>query len=193
MASRRKIEANRLNARMSTGPKTALGKARAARNARRHGLSVSVISDPVLSEQVELLAREITDATADNEIYQLARRVAEAQIDLVRVRHARHDFFIGHINDPRYVSEEALIRAYKAAYKFGRKNRMRTPLPPELVELLRLSSPRGSRQVAAILSDFRNELDLMDRYERRALSRRKFAIRAFDLARTTNQGMQSLE
>ena len=93
MASRRKIEDNRLNARMSTGPKTALGKARAARNARRHGLSVSVISDPVLSEQVELLAREITDATADNEIYQLARRVAEAQIDLVRVRQARHDFF----------------------------------------------------------------------------------------------------
>ena len=113
MVSRRKVEANRLNARMSTGPKTALGKARTARNARRHGLSVTVISDPVLSEQVELLAREITDAAADNELYQLERRIAEAQIDLVRVRQARHDFFIGLIDDPHYMSEAGEMVAPK--------------------------------------------------------------------------------
>jgi hypothetical protein len=57
MASRRKIEANRVNAQASTGPKTAQGRARAARNAHRHGLSLSVISNPVFSEQVELLVR----------------------------------------------------------------------------------------------------------------------------------------
>jgi hypothetical protein len=39
MASDRQIEANRENARRSTGPRTPLGKARASLNAVRHGLS----------------------------------------------------------------------------------------------------------------------------------------------------------
>ena len=82
MTSPRKIEANRANAQASTGPTTARGRAYAARNALRHGLSLSVFSDPALSEQVEAFAREIAGEMADDQIYQLARRVAEAQIDL---------------------------------------------------------------------------------------------------------------
>jgi hypothetical protein len=39
MSSKRKIEANRRNARRSTGPKTAEGKSASSRNALRHGLS----------------------------------------------------------------------------------------------------------------------------------------------------------
>ena len=38
MASARQIEANRLNARASRGPKTDAGKAIAAKNALQHGL-----------------------------------------------------------------------------------------------------------------------------------------------------------
>ncbi|MGH6918426.1 MAG: hypothetical protein ACREJ0_12080 [Geminicoccaceae bacterium] len=38
MATANQIAANRTNARQSTGPRTAAGKAVAARNARRHGL-----------------------------------------------------------------------------------------------------------------------------------------------------------
>ena len=59
MASDRKIKANRTNARASTGAKTAQGRARSARNALRHGLSLAVASDPLLSEEVEALAGEI--------------------------------------------------------------------------------------------------------------------------------------
>jgi len=45
LRSDRKIKANRANARASTGPRTARGRARAARNALRHGLSLPRPSD----------------------------------------------------------------------------------------------------------------------------------------------------
>ena len=59
MTTASKIHANRANARASTGPKTADGRARSARNALRHALSLPVCSNPALSEEVETLAREI--------------------------------------------------------------------------------------------------------------------------------------
>jgi hypothetical protein len=86
LTSDRKIKANRANARASTGPQTPRGRARAARNALRHGLSLPVCSDPALSEDIEALAREIAGPDTNARIQELARRVAEAQIDLRRVR-----------------------------------------------------------------------------------------------------------
>jgi hypothetical protein len=45
------------------------------------------------------------------------------------------------------------------------------------------STPQGPHKLARILLGEAKKLLAMDRYERRALSRRKFAIRAFDAAR----------
>jgi len=86
----RKAETNRANARASTGPKTAHGRASSAGNAFRHGLSIPVESDQVLCERTQALARQIAGSDTSLHIQILARRIAEAQVDLLRVRSARH-------------------------------------------------------------------------------------------------------
>jgi len=133
MTSTRRIRANRVNAQASTGPRTGHGRARAAQNARRHGLSLPIAALPALSQQAEMLAQEIARGATDQTLLELARRVAEAQLDLVRIRQVRHDLLVENMQDAKLANE---------------------------------------RQLA-------DQLIVLDRYERRAFSRRKFAIREF--------------
>jgi hypothetical protein len=126
---------NQVNARASTGPRTAAGKAQVARNALRHGLSLPVTSDPELAPEVAEVARTIAQSVAgqslDGERHLLACRVAETTIDLRRVRLAK------------------------------------LPLAAEAA-----ADPKNCRKPV-------KQLFRLERYESRALSRRKLAIRAF--------------
>jgi hypothetical protein len=182
VTSERKIRANRANARASTGPKTAQGRSHAARNALRHALSLPVHSDPVLSEEVETLAREIIGTDANAEIQELARRIAEAQIDLRRARHARHQLFSQTLSDPDYESGVMLRKKSALVIRYAWRFDLRMPMSEIVMEFLR-SKPEGANKFATILADKTRQLLALDRYERRALSRRKFAVRAFDAAR----------
>jgi hypothetical protein len=180
LTSERKIRANRANARASTGPQTTRGRARAARNALRHALSLPVCSIPALSEEVETLASEIAGPGANAATKELARRVAEAQIDLRRVRYARHQFLSDTLSN--YDSDANMRMKMKVLRALLRPN------PPDMsMEALEFatsnSTPQGPDKLATILSGEPKKLVAMDRYERRALSRRKFAVRAFDAAR----------
>lgn len=182
MTTARKIKTNRKNAQTSTGPKTARGKAFAVQNAHRHGLSIPVISYPQLSEQVELLAREIAGEVSNDEIYYHARLIAEAEVDLIRIRRARDDCLIRKLNDPFYISHSHAKLLFAFMRKFVRHGE-KVPIPLEMMSLRERSKPQSPENFLSVLAELRKELYKIDRYERRALFRRKFAIRAFDLAR----------
>jgi zona occludens toxin (predicted ATPase) len=134
VTSQRKIEANRFNAKKSTGPKTRCGRARSAKNARRHGLSLSVFADLAYTAEIERMATEIVSRSEDRATIELARRVTEAQMDLTRIRRTRHSL---------------------------------------------LERNGGLNKIS---EDVFKQLIAMDRYERRAVSRRKFAMRELGCA-----------
>jgi hypothetical protein len=191
LTSDTKIKANRANARASTGPKTVHGRARAARNAHRHGLSVPLYCDPTLSEEVEALASEIAGADANAKMRQLACRIAEAQIDLRRVCHARNQFLTNLLNDEFYDSHASQRAKVNLICKLLRPNAPEIPVEA-LSKYLTTSTLQGPQKLATVLSQEAKQLLAMDRYERRALSRRKFAIREFDVASRRDQEKSSI-
>src|SRR6202035_1869278 len=89
MSSERLRQANRANAARSTGPRSRAGRAKAARNARRYGLSLPIIADAALAPEVAALARAIVGEGAGEARRAAAARIAEAQIDLTRIRHVQ--------------------------------------------------------------------------------------------------------
>jgi hypothetical protein len=143
MTSQRKIEANRLNAKKSTGPKTRHGRARSSKNARRHGLSLSLFADVAYSSEIEGLANEIVSQSKDKATIELSRRVAEAQVDLARIGRVRHGL-VERNGGLKKVSEEVF-----------------------------------------------KELNRVDRYARRAFSRRKFAMRELDAVQQQDNNLKT--
>ena len=153
MTTARKVRANRQNARASTGPKSATGKARSSANARRHHLAVPIWSDPVLTANVVALAAHIAGVHPSPQVMAHAQQVAEAQIEVVRVRRWRLDLMDRHLSH------------------LGLEN------PDDRASELRRDAELSLKK-ASIVLDLTPRLQLLDRYERRAVSRRNRAIQS---------------
>jgi hypothetical protein len=134
MATQRQIQANRRNATLGRGPKSLSGKARSRVNALRHGLAAR--PDEVRTFEIEAFACALAAASKDTCLTD-ARKAAEAQIDLLRIRDAR----------VRILER----KAWTASADPGEYEAIATKLPA---------------------------LASLDRYERRALAKRKKAVRA---------------
>jgi hypothetical protein len=158
MTAARNVLANRQNARASTGPKSATGKARSSANARRHGLAVPIWSNAALTADVAALAKHVAGVHPSPHVMAHAQQVAHAQIEVVRVRRWRLDLM------------------------HQRLSHLRLENPDDRACELR-SDAELSLKKALIVSDLAPQLQLLDRYERRAVSRRNRAIQSLTAVR----------
>jgi hypothetical protein len=189
MTSERRVEANRRNARKSTGPRSNSGKKRAGRNALRHGLTRR-ISGAEFDHQVGKLARQIAGNTDTKVILEWARDAAAADLELDRVRRVRVALIeraaaLGRFDVPRRfasLKDEAawiFLHYGESTLWKGRPKLAVDPVPPMPAD----EPERTAEGVRRILP----ELSRLMRYETRAVSRRDRAIRAIALARNSEE------
>jgi hypothetical protein len=166
MTSVRKIASNRKNGRRSRGPRTAVGKANSSRNALQHGLAVSVLNEPAMCSEVETLARAIVGEGADNAQLAHARIIAKAQLDLARIQNAKITIMNSHLMEAK-----AAIREDDVTMNLQRCDAVFESDNP---------SRRCTQEVAISPSiEILRQLSRLERYECRAISRRRRAMRAF--------------
>jgi hypothetical protein len=154
MSSLTKLNANRINAKSSTGPKSAVGRRHASQNARRHGLNIPVLLDPILAQEVKILALHLSQGLENLDLLGATYAVAEAEIDLKRIRKFKRDLF-HKLNGTRHPISRSEWRS-KPNSDFSGGEKFEADASALLERMLRI-----------------------DRYERQALARRKSAIRRF--------------
>jgi hypothetical protein len=173
MASDKQIAANQRNARKSTGPKSKSGKARSSKNPFRHGLSVPMFN--ARSEELKDLSRQFAGDATDAESLVQAERAAHAQLDLTRIRSVQtlmieRVLIVGAERFPSDPEEHRL--------RFAQTDEPRRGVSPPHPEKLRpeLLGSKGKDGAPAEVGPVLQDLNKIERYEKRAAARRDRAI-----------------
>ncbi|QIO32785.1 hypothetical protein [Bradyrhizobium sp. 1(2017)] len=158
MASRSQIEANRRNARQSTGPRSTAGKKRAGKNALRHGLSAPFQVSASQAKLIERLAQLIAGSSTERLALELAREAAITTFDLARIRRIKTGV----------IQRELAVGCAAPP----------TLTPDDPSQTLPLDE---QDRMAEAVERALPELSKIERYEARAISRRNRVIRLLQL------------
>lgn len=135
MTSQRKIQANQSNARRTSGPITAEGKRKAARNSRKHGLASA--RQPAASADIERLVEALCDDDNDPALLAQARIVAENELVLRAVREQKLHI-IERLREPSAVpsaaSDNAVVQAEARLQEAKLAQKSIDVLVPQLAE-----------------------------------------------------------
>lgn len=151
MASVSKIAANRRNASRSTGPRSRIGKSHARRNAVRHGLAARAVLGAEEAASVQAMADQIVDGSSGVLTFNSACVVAQAELDLVRIRELKVTLIQNAIMQQR----QTLVATGRTAGSMNDQGDLAAAVRQTLPQLLKY-----------------------DRYERRAAARRDRGISA---------------
>ena len=175
MSSQKQKNSNRLNGRKSRGPKTEAGRRRSSQNALAHGLSLPISADPQLSSRAERLAQLIAGPQPSPYHLHEARVIAEAQIELQRVRGLR----LERMAHPSVARKPTTLKSLRAMIKLLESSALDVSDQLKVVDgSLEDLLPEVEAKLELHIGSVIGSLHLLDRYERRALSKRKLAMRS---------------
>jgi hypothetical protein len=201
MTSARKIAANRINAQRSSGPKSTVGKGRVSSNALRHGLAAQKHFGAMRSRDIDLMARAMCGDDIDPLLFEQAQLIAESEL-LLRCVRVEQLAVIERLRDvnavPLAIRDDSMARAKTRVLKMDlaaaeleqmrarfdamtaeERTKLQEDYDRELDELDSKPAPIQERDEVDAMREAMPDLERLARYERRAWSRRKRAMRKF--------------
>jgi hypothetical protein len=195
MSSQARLAANRANARKSRGPRSAAGRTRASRNALRHGLAAISRHNPAYFPEIGRMASAYCEGDTDPLLFEQALIIAESDIILICLG-AERLAAIERMRDPDAIPfSDSKASLARARARFAQAKRAYAQLVKAKQAKAGSTSDTGKASISAQKNKGphppaqRDECDAMcraapdltrlERYERRAASRRNRAIREF--------------
>lgn len=177
--------ARRINAQKSTGPKSRAGKARVAQNALAHGLSRPYRQMSQGPKDIEDLAKAMLFSLGFTQeqflgnslLWGAAYRFAEAHLDLDRIEAARDEYLKAEIVKTIIPNVKQQAKIFSTANRIKDDDEAIAYVEQHARVIMLRSNPERAEKYKLMAKP----IDPLDRYERRAFSKMKKALR--DLTR----------
>jgi hypothetical protein len=182
MTSSSRTKTNQKNAQKSTGPRSIEGRKRSSKNALKHGLSKGQNLDPDHVLKIEFLTRKLCEGR-DDQCMELARQLAQAQIQLNYIRSLKLACFKSNLTKPLKAYEAKANQNLKQGKgDLGLSNQIDNDQEPsgylfdDFDELKPCSIPHN---ITGCIETRLHEFRKLDRYENIAMRRLKMAIERY--------------